>query len=195
MTRQEARAAGLTRYFTGRPCKHGHIAERRMSDGRVVCAHLHATTWQKANPEKVRARSRAYRAKNLEMVKAKSASWSRANRAKHAIMTKAWRAANAERVKAVAAARKKAKAGLVNATNMRRYAAKLHRTPFWADHAKIARAYELAQEYRDKGIDCEVDHIIPLQGENVSGLHVHTNLQIIATHSNRSKSNRFSERI
>lgn len=137
--------------------------------------------------------SRAYRAKNLEMVKAKFVSWAKANRAKHNTMTRAWRAANTERVKAVRAAYQKVKAGLVNATNMRRYAAKLHRTPPWADHAKIARAYELAQEYRGKGIDCEVDHIIPLQGKTVSGLHVHTNLQIIRTASNRSKSNHFSE--
>lgn len=32
MTRAEAKAAGLKRYFTGKPCKHGHIAERIMSD-------------------------------------------------------------------------------------------------------------------------------------------------------------------
>lgn len=28
----EARAAGLHRYFTGQPCKHGHIAERLVSN-------------------------------------------------------------------------------------------------------------------------------------------------------------------
>ena len=62
-------------------------------------------------------------------------------------------------------------------------------TPSWADFFQIERAYELAQEYRDKGIDAEVDHIIPLQGKIVCGLHVQTNLQITNLQFNRSKSN------
>jgi hypothetical protein len=38
----------------------------------------------------------------------------------------------------------------------------------------------------------EVDHIIPLQGTNVSGLHVPSNLRAIRAFDNRSKYNRFS---
>lgn len=37
--RAAAKAAGLARYFTGRPCKHGHIAERRTSSGHCVVCH------------------------------------------------------------------------------------------------------------------------------------------------------------
>jgi 5-methylcytosine-specific restriction endonuclease McrA len=39
------------------------------------------------------------------------------------------------------------------------------------------------------GIAFEVDHIVPLQGRNVSGLHVETNLQILAAENNRAKFN------
>src|SRR5689334_5463261 len=31
ITRAEAKAASLPRYFTGKPCKHGHVAERYTS--------------------------------------------------------------------------------------------------------------------------------------------------------------------
>lgn len=31
-----ARALGLTRYFTGKPCRNGHIAPRRVQDGRCI---------------------------------------------------------------------------------------------------------------------------------------------------------------
>lgn len=40
-SRSEARAAGSTRYFTGKPCPHGHVAERMVSDRQcVVCRRL-----------------------------------------------------------------------------------------------------------------------------------------------------------
>jgi hypothetical protein len=38
ISREEARAEGLTRYFTGKPCKHGHVAERHVAScGCMVC--------------------------------------------------------------------------------------------------------------------------------------------------------------
>jgi hypothetical protein len=39
----------------------------------------------------------------------------------------------------------------------------------------------------------EVDHIIPMNGKKVSGLHVPSNLQILTQHANRSKRNYFME--
>jgi hypothetical protein len=52
--------------------------------------------------------------------------------------------------------------------------------------------YELAQIYRDNGIDAEVDHIVPLQGRRVSGFHCHDNLQLITSLVNKAKSNNFA---
>lgn len=77
---------------------------------------------------------------------------------------------------------------------MARYAAKLQRTPKWLTQeqkAQIKWAYDRAAAYTAfSGIKYEVDHIIPLQGENVSGLHVPWNLQILTKSENVSKGNR-----
>lgn len=193
MTRQQAKEAGLTRYFTGKPCKHGHIAERRMSDGCVVCAHLHATKWQKDHPEKVREKSRRYHAENKGDRSNKFLAWRKANLEKHEAVTRAWRERNADRVKAAKAAWRKAKAGDVNAMQMRRHADKMRRTPQWADREAMCLIYRAAKIARTTWpeLDPEVDHIVPLRSEVVSGLHVHCNLQILPGTENRSKSNHF----
>lgn len=72
-----------------------------------------------------------------------------------------------------------------NAKVSKRFAAKLQRIPKWANLEDIKQFY----------INCpagyEVDHIIPLQGKNISGLHVLNNLQYLTVHENRSKGNRF----
>lgn len=81
------------------------------------------------------------------------------------------------------------------AKEMRRRLAKIQRTPAWLttdDEWMIEQAYELAA-LRTKmlGITFEVDHILPLQGKLVSGLHTPTNLQVIPALLNRQKTNRF----
>lgn len=64
--------------------------------------------------------------------------------------------------------------------------------PSWANEFYIEEIYHLAH-LRTKltGIEWHVDHIIPLQGKNVCGLHVETNLQVIPGKINRQKSNKY----
>jgi hypothetical protein len=48
ISRGAARERGLVRYFTGKPCKHGHVAERTVSNGEcVVCAAVRTALWRK----------------------------------------------------------------------------------------------------------------------------------------------------
>jgi hypothetical protein len=84
------------------------------------------------------------------------------------------------------------KAANRTALSIKRWAAKLKRTPPWADWAEIQKFYEEATKKTvSTGISHHVDHVIPLQGKLVSGLHVHNNLQVLTGFENMSKSNRF----
>ena len=65
----------------------------------------------------------------------------------------------------------------------KRRAAKLKRTPNWADLTKIKEIYKRCPEGH------HVDHIIPLQGKLVSGLHTESNLQYLTASDNCRKSN------
>src|SRR5689334_12816983 len=67
MTRAEAIAAGLTQYFTGKPCKHGHISERLVANKVcMACAKLHKTAYREKHPDRVSARYAAWRAGHRE---------------------------------------------------------------------------------------------------------------------------------
>lgn len=75
----------------------------------------------------------------------------------------------------------------------RRYARKRHACPAWADHAAIAEVYEKCRQMNESGsVRYEVDHIIPILGKNVCGLHVEHNLQILPADKNKRKSNSFT---
>lgn len=64
-------------------------------------------------------------------------------------------------------------------------------TPKWADYQTIAAFYDEATRLTiSTGIPHEVDHIIPIAGEDVCGLHVRDNLRVITRAENRRKCNK-----
>lgn len=77
--------------------------------------------------------------------------------------------------------------GKKNARRMKYHASKLQRTPAWANSDLIKQIY----------INCptgfQVDHIVPLQGEFVSGFHVEYNLQYLTKTDNVRKGNRYGK--
>ena len=82
--------------------------------------------------------------------------------------------------------------GKVSASTMRRIAAKARAVPPWADHARIAAVYaEAARLTKATGIPHHVDHIVPIQGKQVCGLHWHENLRPLPASENSRKGNRF----
>lgn len=70
---------------------------------------------------------------------------------------------------------------------LRNYAAQM---PSWADIEAIDAIYQnAAWRTAAEGVQYEVDHIIPLNGKSVCGLHLETNLQIITRKANHDKGN------
>jgi|SRR3954465_11028517 len=101
ISRAEAKAAGMKRYFTGLACRHGHVAERQVDSciclecnrqrveahrasnpdrDVVIQAEYHSAYWA-ANKEKIKASDAAYRAANKEKIKARNAAYYAAKRA------------------------------------------------------------------------------------------------------------------
>lgn len=73
------------------------------------------------------------------------------------------------------------------------YAARKQATPKWADLERIEEIYEECRALSKRtGRKHQVDHIIPIRGKTVCGLHVPDNLQILTKNENRKKNNKFT---
>lgn len=102
--------------------------------------------------------------------------------------------ANHEERKQANSERKKRKRAYYTSKQMEREARKINATPSWVtqeDKKTIEAKYAMAKWLSEVvGVLYHVDHIIPLRGKNVSGLHVPDNLRIITAEENMRKGNR-----
>jgi 5-methylcytosine-specific restriction endonuclease McrA len=116
ITYSEARARRLKRYFTGKPCKHGHIAERNFPAGMCLeCARAHSACWTSANRahcrdylrkwnednrERANKRRRRYEANNPDYMareRARSRQWAAKNHEHLKEYRRTWATENPER--------------------------------------------------------------------------------------------------
>lgn len=84
LERAEARAIGAVRYRTGRPCKHGHLAERWTST--AICVECNKIHWANASEgarEKNRQRAKRHGAKNRSVVIERVKQWRLKNPERH----------------------------------------------------------------------------------------------------------------
>jgi hypothetical protein len=158
-------------------------------------------TYYAENKEKYAAKNAAYQAKNKEKIAAQKAAYGAENKEKIAAWKAAYRADNRGKIAAYRAENKEEIAvqkATYRAENKekgaayaaRRRAFKLQATPAWADHEKIAAVYSHAADMIALVGDAHVDHIYPLKGKLVRGLHVHQNLRVMFGPENCAKSNR-----
>lgn len=79
-----------------------------------------------------------------------------------------------------------------NAYDSWRRALIVQRTPLWSDSKKIQILFREASRIQSEtGIRMSVDHVIPLKGEAVSGLHVFENLRVLPLIENTRKTNSY----
>jgi len=105
---------------------------------------------------------------------------------------KEWAINNRTKVNAKNRAWDKRNRGVKNALTYKYRATQLNATPSWANLTAIQAKYQLAVMFNKYTEDTwHVDHIVPLQGKNVCGLHVEYNLRVIPAKENLSKGNKF----
>ena len=164
LTRKEATSLGLKRYYTNKPCKYGHIDERRVHDGACCeCQRICYREYSALNKDKEQDRKRIdMQNRRDQKTPTETIVFNKEHYKKYAY---GYKARARQRISRCSKA-----------------------TPPWVDMVEISKVYKNCP----KGY--HVDHIIPLagiteDGRQVSGLHVLWNLQYLPALDNIKKSN------
>lgn len=207
--REEARAAGLRRYFVGEKCKRGHLSERRVSTGRCIeCLNenknqpyhrlskdILARRRQRhaANPERIREMDRRRHAANPHTKRRADRRRYLKHKQKRYQSALRWRAKNQEQFRELCR------------RDTRRYRARHPERVRESEHKRRAlesaangsftaadivnirklqrnRCARCRESLKDKKV--HIDHIMPLA---LGGSNDRTNIQLLCAHCNISK--------
>jgi hypothetical protein len=185
-TRKEAQATGAKFYFTGEPCVRGHSALRKTKGACLECVK---EDWaldnerRKGKPktEAAKAAAKRYYEKHRQAVIARAA------------------ARPVEEKRRLQAEYKDRNVDVVRADTSVRKRRHREATPKWLTPAErlqmrdlYVQARKLTELTRERYV---VDHIVPLRGEAVCGLHVPWNLRVITQDENLKKSNKHVDHV
>lgn len=212
ITRAQAKAAGLKRYFSGEPCVNGHVAERNVSDKHcMACNRARDAARRPERRDDMIAYLRAYykpvygppMPKGSRMLKDAAIAAGKATyfdgiacphghvaerKVSNSTCCECHRLKSLERMNKPGVREKIMQATAERLTRVARA------TPGWVDWDAVTRMYaEAAYQTWLTGVEHHVDHIVPIRGKNVCGLHVHTNMRVIPGDVNRRKSNKLLE--
>jgi len=186
ISRKQAKIEGKTQYFTGHPCKYGHIDTRFVAGG--TCRSCNQQT---KKTDKSKQSYRRYRKQHKDKVNKRSIAYYHSSLAPK---IKKLRNENPEEGYKNQRNWEKRHPGRKRAITAARQIAILQATPKWYKYEKkaIADLYEQSSLLtKQTGKLYTVDHIVPIQGKKVCGLHTLCNLRIITGKENFSKNNKF----
>lgn len=178
-----AKANGLKRFYTGVSCKHGHVSERQTSN-KSCCACLRAASVKYQKTEK--GHKNKIKQDNLYYKRHKSKLLDNLKqfRADNPNLVRGWKRKEYQKNKAAYVAR---------ARNREKHI-KLATPPWfseWDEFLHLMLHEKRIELNKLTGVTWHIDHVVPLQGEFVSGLHCSSNWRLIQASENLSKSNKF----
>ena len=166
---------------------------KRSKDGFQYSCKACSRAYDKANAERI---SRQHKEKYYEnheqrLIQRKEYVNKPHNKERKKITVKQWRKKNKVQISETNKAYDKRHKAEKTARTAKRRSARLSATPAWANKQKIKEIYNLSSflSMATFGEGYHVDHIVPLQGKNVCGLHVENNLQVMRAGDNLRKGN------
>jgi hypothetical protein len=184
VSREEAKHTGARFYFTGLPCKRGHVSVRQTSN--ATCYECSKEKGRiRASSKEGKEKRKEYLENNPEKLKVWKKTDREKNKKKYSERNKTWRENNREHLKEYLNEYYRTHPEYKPFHNNLRRARKIQACPKWVNRNDLRKVYQS----RPNGF--HVDHIVPLKSYLVCGLHVPWNLQILSKVKNELKSNTY----